>query len=115
MSSMNEYLKGGVEMKMPPIVSPQERESAREKLAGQGEGADLCPRCAGRRAPADAVDGRGWPWMAVEKDYRFGGPNGLASLLDVADWPESGCRGAHSTIEPVAQVGRPPLKSRSSA
>ena len=45
-------------MNMPPIVSPQEWTSAREAAAGQGEGADPRPRCAGRRAPPDAEDGR---------------------------------------------------------
>ena len=62
------------------------------------------------------------PRMAVEKDYRFEGPNGPASLLDlfagrrqlivyrfffepgVAGWPESGCRGCSFMADQVAHL-----------
>ena len=58
-------------MKMPPIVSPQEwRPPARR--AGQGEGAHP-------RRDALAAERRRMPWMAVEKEYRFEGPDGQAA------------------------------------
>ena len=36
-----------------------------------------------RARDALAAQRRRMPWMAVEKDYRFEGPNGPASLLDI--------------------------------
>ena len=36
-----------------------------------------------RARDALAAERRRMPWMAVEKDYRFEGPNGPASLLDL--------------------------------
>ena len=57
---VDEYLKEEESaMNTPPIVSPQEWDAAREAAAGEGEGAHPRPRRAGRRAPPDAVDGRG--------------------------------------------------------
>jgi predicted dithiol-disulfide oxidoreductase (DUF899 family) len=65
-----------MKMKMPPIVSAQEWENAREKLLVKEK--ELT-----RVRDAMAAERRQMPWMAVEKDYRFEGPNGLASLLDL--------------------------------
>ena len=91
-------------MDMPPIVSPQEWEAAREELLVKEK--ELT-----RARDALAAQRRRMPRTAVDKDYRFEGPNGPASLLDlfegrrqlivyrfffepgVAGWPESGCRG----------------------
>ena len=91
-------------MNMPPIVSPQEWTSAREALLVKEK--ELT-----RARDALAAERRRMPRMAVEKDYRFEGPDGPASLLDlfdgrrqlivyrfffepgVAGWPERGCRG----------------------
>ena len=44
--------------------------------ARQGEGADPRP-------DAMAAERRRMPWMAVEKDYRFEGPDGPATLADL--------------------------------
>ena len=63
-------------MKMPPIVSPQEWEAAREKLLVKEK--ELT-----RARDALAAERRRMPWMAVEKDYAFDGPNGPASLADL--------------------------------
>ena len=102
-------------MKMPPIVSPQEWEAAREELLVKEK--ELT-----RARDALAAERRRMPRMAVEKDYRFEGPNGPASLLDlfegrrqlivyrfffepgVAGWPESGCRGCSLMADQVAHL-----------
>jgi predicted dithiol-disulfide oxidoreductase (DUF899 family) len=63
-------------MKQPPIVSPQEWEAARQELLVEEK--ELT-----RARDAMAAKRRRMPWMAVEKDYRFEGPTGLASLADL--------------------------------
>jgi predicted dithiol-disulfide oxidoreductase (DUF899 family) len=65
-------------MKTPPIVSPQEWESAREQLLVKEK--ELT-----RARDALAAERRRMPWMEVEKDYGFEGPDGPASLLDLFD------------------------------
>src|SRR6478609_9882806 len=65
-------------MKTPPIVSPREWEEAREGLLVKEKEFT-------RARDAMAARRRRMPWMAVEKDYRFEGPNGPASLLDLFD------------------------------
>jgi predicted dithiol-disulfide oxidoreductase (DUF899 family) len=91
-------------MNMPPIVSPQEWEAAWEELLVE-------EKALTRARDALAAKRRRMPRMAVEKEYRFEGPDGPVGLLDlfegrrqlivyrfffepgVAGWPESGCRG----------------------
>ena len=91
-------------MSTPPIVSRQEWDAAREEML-------VKEKALTRARDALAAERRRMPWMAVEKDYRFEGPHGPVSLLDlfegrrqlivyrfffepgVADWPEGGCRG----------------------
>jgi predicted dithiol-disulfide oxidoreductase (DUF899 family) len=63
-------------MNTPPIVSPQEWETAREELLVKEK--ELT-----RARDALAAERRRMPRMAVEKDYRFDGPDGEASLLDL--------------------------------
>jgi len=63
-------------MKTPPTVSPQEWQAARETLLVKEK--ELT-----RARDALAAERRRMPWMAVEKDYRFEGPNGPASLADL--------------------------------
>jgi predicted dithiol-disulfide oxidoreductase (DUF899 family) len=58
------------------IVSPEDWEAARERLLVK-EKEHL------RAGDALAAERRRLPWMAVEKDYRFEGPNGEASLPDL--------------------------------
>ena len=102
-------------MNMPPIVSPQEWEAAREELLVKEK--ELT-----RARDALAAERRRMPRMAVEKDYAFEGPNGPASLLDlfegrrqlivyrfffepgVAGWPESGCPGCSLVADQVAHL-----------
>jgi predicted dithiol-disulfide oxidoreductase (DUF899 family) len=91
-------------MNLPPVVSPQDWEAAREQLLVKEK--ELT-----RARDALAAQRRRMPRVAVEKDYRFEGPDGPASLLDlfagrrqlivyrhffepgVGKWPESGCPG----------------------
>jgi predicted dithiol-disulfide oxidoreductase (DUF899 family) len=108
-------------MNMPPIVSPQEWEAAREALLVKEK--ELT-----RARDALAADRRRMPRMAVDKTYAFDGPDGPASLLDlfqgrrqlvvyrfffepgVHGWPDSGCRGCSMMADQVAHVAH--LNSR---
>ncbi len=102
-------------MDMPPIVSPQEWEAAREQLL-------LKEKELTRARDALAAERRRMPRMAVDKDYRFEGANGPATLLDlfegrrqlivyrfffepgVAGWPERGCGGCSFLADQVAHL-----------
>jgi predicted dithiol-disulfide oxidoreductase (DUF899 family) len=102
-------------MNMPPIVSPQEWEAAREELLVKEK--ELT-----RARDALAAERRRMPRMAVEKDYRFDGPNGPASLPElfdgrrqlvvyrfffepgVAGWPERGCGGCSFMADQVSHL-----------
>ena len=63
-------------MNAPQIVSPKEWEAAREQLLVKEK--ELT-----RTRDAMAAARRRMPWMAVEKEYAFEGPEGPASLLDL--------------------------------
>ena len=63
-------------MDAPPTVSPEEWEAAREELLVKEK--ELT-----HARDALAAQRRRMPRMAVEKDYRFEGPSGSASLLDL--------------------------------
>jgi predicted dithiol-disulfide oxidoreductase (DUF899 family) len=63
-------------MNKPPIVTAEEWGAEREKLLVKEK--ELT-----RARDALAAERRRMPWMAVEKDYSFEGPNGEASLLDL--------------------------------
>jgi predicted dithiol-disulfide oxidoreductase (DUF899 family) len=63
-------------MNTPPVVSPQEWETAREEMLVK-EKEYL------RAGDALAAERRRMPWMAVEREYSFEGPDGPASLLDL--------------------------------
>jgi predicted dithiol-disulfide oxidoreductase (DUF899 family) len=108
-------------MNTPPIVSPQEWERARKELLVKEK--ELT-----RARDAMAAQRRRMPRMAVEKDYRFDGPDGPASLLDLFDgrrqlivyrffygpevtfyadggsYPERGCPGCSFLADQVAHV-----------
>jgi predicted dithiol-disulfide oxidoreductase (DUF899 family) len=102
-------------MELPPIVSPQEWEAARQKLLVKEK--ELT-----RARDALAAQRRRMPRMAVDKDYRFEGPSGEVGLLDLFEgrrqlvvyrffyepdvdgWPEAGCPGCSFLAD---QVGHP--------
>jgi predicted dithiol-disulfide oxidoreductase (DUF899 family) len=102
-------------MEMPPIVSPQEWEAARQELLVKEK--ELT-----RARDALASQRRRMPRMAVEKAYRFEGPTRPASLLDLFDgrrqlivyrffyepgvhgWPKRGCGGCSFLADQVAHL-----------
>jgi predicted dithiol-disulfide oxidoreductase (DUF899 family) len=63
-------------MNTPPIVSREEWQTAWERMLVKEK--ELT-----RARDTLAAERRRMPWMAVEKDYRFEGPDGPASLLDL--------------------------------
>lgn len=63
-------------MALRPIVSPPEWEAARQDLLME-------EKALFKARDALAAKRRRMPWMAVDKDYRFDGPNGSASLADL--------------------------------
>ena len=65
-------------MNTPPTVSKQEWETARLELLVEEKEIT-------RARDALAAKRRRMPWLAVEKEYRFEGPDGPASLLDLFD------------------------------
>ena len=92
-------------MNTPPIVSAEEWEAARQQLLVKEK--ELT-----RARDALAAQRRRMPWLAVEKEYEFDGPEGRASLLDLFEgrrqlivyraffepgvygWPDHACRAA---------------------
>src|ERR1700752_42715 len=103
------------EMKTPPIVSAQEWEAARAKLL-------VKEKALTRARDALAAERRRMPWMAVEKDYVFQGPEGTVSLLDLFEgrsqlilyraffepgvfgWPDHACRGCSLGADQVSPL-----------
>jgi predicted dithiol-disulfide oxidoreductase (DUF899 family) len=102
-------------MNTPPVVSPQEWEAARQELLVEEKQLT-------RARDALAARRRRMPRMAVDKDYRFEGPDGPVSLLDlfagrrqlivyrfffepgVAGFPDSGCPGCSFLADQVAHL-----------
>jgi predicted dithiol-disulfide oxidoreductase (DUF899 family) len=102
-------------MKMPPVVSSEEWEAARQELLVKEK--ELT-----RARDALAAERRRMPRMAVEKEYEFEGPHGPVSLLGlfegrrqlivyrffyepgVADFPDGGCRGCSFLADQVAHL-----------
>ena len=102
-------------MNMPPIVSPQDWNAAREELL-------VKEKAMTRARDALAAERRRMPRMAVEKDYAFDGPNGPVSLHDLFDgrrqlivyrfffepgvhgWPDGGCPGCSMVADQVAHT-----------
>jgi predicted dithiol-disulfide oxidoreductase (DUF899 family) len=65
-------------METAPIVSPEEWKAAREQMLVKEKEMT-------RARDALAAQRRRMPWMAVEKDYAFEGPDGELSLPDLFD------------------------------
>src|ERR1700746_3962032 len=108
-------MKEREKMKTPPIVSPQKWEASRQQLLEK-------EKALTRARDALAAERRRMPWLAVEKNYEFDGPQGRASLLDLFDnrrqlivyraffepgvfgWPEHACRGCSFVADQVAHL-----------
>jgi predicted dithiol-disulfide oxidoreductase (DUF899 family) len=102
-------------MKTPPIVSPQEWDAAHQQLR-------VKEKEVMRARDALAAERRRMPWQAVEKEYRFEGPDGPATLLDlfagrrqlvlyraffepgVHGWPDHGCIGCSFMADHVPNL-----------
>jgi predicted dithiol-disulfide oxidoreductase (DUF899 family) len=105
----------GTAMSPPRIVSPQEWAAAREQLL-------VKEKAMTRARDALAAERRRMPWLAVEKAYRFDGPRGEASLLDLFEgrrqlivyraffeagvhgWPEHACVGCSMVADQVGHL-----------
>jgi predicted dithiol-disulfide oxidoreductase (DUF899 family) len=104
-----------MKMTTPPVVSPQEWESAwQEMLVKEKEFT--------RARDALAAQRRLMPWQAIDKEYVFDGPDGKASLLDLFDgrrqliiyrafldpgvhgWPEHGCVGCSLMADHIGDL-----------
>jgi predicted dithiol-disulfide oxidoreductase (DUF899 family) len=99
----------------PPIVSKEEWLAAREQLLADEKRLT-------RERDALAAKRRRMPWLAVEKQYEFDGPNGKASLLhlfegrrqlivyraffdpSVFGWPDHACRGCSFGADQVGHL-----------
>ncbi|MBN8840039.1 MAG: DUF899 domain-containing protein [Sphingomonadales bacterium] len=99
----------------PPVVSPEAWRAARDAML-------VKEKALVRARDALAADRRRMPWMAVDKDYVFDGPDGAASLLDlfagrrqlivyraffepeVFGWPDHGCRGCSLGADQVSKL-----------
>jgi predicted dithiol-disulfide oxidoreductase (DUF899 family) len=102
-------------VKTPPIVTAAEWTAAREKLLVEEKEHT-------RARDALAAQRRRMPWLAVEKEYAFDGPQGRVSLLDlfagrrqlvvyraffepgVHGWPDHACKGCSLVADQVAHV-----------
>jgi predicted dithiol-disulfide oxidoreductase (DUF899 family) len=102
-------------MNTPPIVSPEEWNAARERLLVKEK--ELT-----HARDALAAQRRRMPWLAVDREYEFDGPEGRASLLDlfegrtqlilyraffepgVSGWPEHACTGCSMVADQVAHL-----------
>lgn len=98
-----------------PIVSPEKWHQAREALL-------IKEKALTRAGDALAAERRRMPRMKVRDDYRFDGPDGPVSLLDMFEgrsqlvvyrffyepgvhgWPDSGCTGCSLMADQVAHL-----------
>jgi predicted dithiol-disulfide oxidoreductase (DUF899 family) len=100
-------------MKRPPTVSAEQWEAARAKLL-------VKEKAHSRARDALAAERRRMPWLAVKKNYKFIGPQGDLTLLDLFDgrrqlivyraffepgvsgWPDRACIGCSMVADQVA-------------
>ncbi|MEV1052583.1 DUF899 domain-containing protein [Streptomyces sp. NPDC049887] len=102
-------------MEKPPVVSPEEWESARQELLVEEKRLT-------RARDELAAKRRRMPWLAVEKDYAFEGPEGKVGLPDLFEgrrqlvvyraffepgvfgWPSHACRGCSMVADHVGNL-----------
>lgn len=108
-------------MRTPPVVSAEEWNAAHEELLRKEKEHT-------RQKDALSAERRRLPWLRVEKQYRFEGPDGEVGLPDlfegrrqlivyrhffepgVADWPKGGCSGCAMYTDNLAHLAH--LNSR---
>jgi predicted dithiol-disulfide oxidoreductase (DUF899 family) len=104
-----------VDMKTPAVVSAEEWNAARDQLLVEEKKHT-------RARDALAAKRRRMPWLAVDPSYKFEGPEGTATLLDLFDgrrqlivyraffepgvegWPDHACSGCSMVADQVAHV-----------
>jgi predicted dithiol-disulfide oxidoreductase (DUF899 family) len=114
-SDKNEKKSAAPAMHIPPVVSPQAWEDARQEML-------VKEKAHSRARDALAAERRRMPWMAVDKTYAFEGPQGRVSLPGlfegrrqlivyraffepgVLGWPDHACRGCSMVADQVAHV-----------
>src|SRR5712664_3954200 len=114
-SPENKQKGGQPAMHTPSVVSSQEWKAAHEQLL-------VKEKALTRARDALAAERRRMPWLAVEKEYVFDGPEGKVSLLDLFDgrrqlivyraffepgvsgWPEHACIGCSMLADQVAHL-----------
>jgi predicted dithiol-disulfide oxidoreductase (DUF899 family) len=102
-------------MQTPPVVTAAEWEAARQRLL-------VREKEVSRARDALAAERRRMPWLRVEKEYAFDGPDGRVSLLGlfggrrqlivyraffepgVYGWPDHACIGCSLVADQVAHV-----------
>src|SRR6201988_1839266 len=100
------------EMEIPNVVSPRDWEAARQQLLVKEK--ELT-----RARDALAAERRRMPWLAVDKQYQFDGPEGRVRLVDlfagrrqlvvyraffepgVFGWPDHPCRGCSMIADQI--------------
>ena len=110
-------------METPRIVPAQEWEAARLEML-------VKEKALTRARDALAAERRRMPWMAVEEEFKFEGPNGTVTLLDLFEgrrqlivyraffepgvfgWPDHACRGCSLGADQVAHLAH--LNARNS-
>jgi len=111
-------------MKTQPIVSTQEWDAALQEMLVKEKEVQ-------RARDALAAERRRMPWLEVDKEYAFDGPDGKVSLLDLfdgrrqliiyrafiepgtGDWPEHGCVGCSLMADHVPNLAH--LNARDTA
>jgi predicted dithiol-disulfide oxidoreductase (DUF899 family) len=99
----------------PPVVGREEWDAAWQHLL-------VKEKALTRARDALAAERRRMPWLAVQIDYAFDGPNGKVSLLDLFEgrrqlivyrafhepgvfgWPDHACRGCSMVADQVAHL-----------
>ena len=102
-------------MRTPPVVTAEEWDAARQELL-------VSEKELTRARDALAAKRRRMPWLAVEKEYAFEGPDGRRSLLDLFEgrrqlivyraffepgvhgWPDHACPGCSLVADQVAHL-----------
>ena len=102
-------------MSRPPIVEPEEWNAAWQRML-------VKEKALTRARDALAAERRRMPWMAVEKAYQFGGPQGRVGLADLFEgrrqlivyraffepgvhgWPDHACIGCSMVADQVAHL-----------